>query len=304
MIAKSPKNNENLAKIGVIVAGSAPPIEGFKEGLAELGWIEEQNVNLVIRVAQGQIDRLPEFASEIIGLDVDVIAVIGAVTVRAVQKATSTVPIVFSVVVEPVGDKLTTNLRRPDGNATGVTTFDPHQAVKQLEFLKMVRQTLTRVAILSDLDVSECLSNSNREAAQKLGFQPQIIRVKGPLPDYQAAFSAMDQGRAEALVVLEEPINAACRKQIAELAAVRRLPTIFAREQADAGGLIAYGTSLREAAKHMAVYADKILKGAKPDELPIEAALRHELVINLGTARKVGVTIPLELIDRASQLIN
>lgn len=283
MITKSPNDKETLAKIGVIVAGSAPPIEGFKEGLTKLGRIEEENVNLVIRVAQGQIDRLPGFTSEIVGLNVDIIAVIGAVTVRAVQKATSSIPIVFSVVVEPVGDKLTTNLQCPDGNATGVTTFDPHQAVKQLEFLKMVRPTLTRVVILSDLDVSECLSNSNREAAQKLGLQPQIIRVTGPSPDYQAAFSAMDQERAEALVVLEEPINAACRKQIAELAAVRRLPTVFAREQADAGGLIAYGTSLREAAKQMAVYADKILKGARPDGLPIEAALKHELVINLGT---------------------
>ena len=304
MIAKYPNSKRNPPRIGIIVAGSAPPIEGFKEGLAKLGWIEERNVNFAIRVAQGQIDRLPGFASEIIGLNVDVIAVIGAVTVRAVQKATSTIPIVFSVVVEPVGDRLTTNLQRPDGNATGVTTFDPHQAVTQLEFLKMVRTTLARVAILSDSDVSECLSNSNREAVKKLGLQPQVIRVKGPFPDYEAAFLAMDRERAEALVVLEEPINAACRKQIAELASVRRLPTVFAREQVDAGGLIAYGTSLREAAKHMAVYADKILKGAKPADLPIEAALRHELVINVRTARKLCMTVPLELLDRASQVID
>jgi putative tryptophan/tyrosine transport system substrate-binding protein len=134
-IAKSPNNNKNLARIAVMVAGSAPPIEGFKEGLAELGWIEEQNVNLVIRVAQVQIDRLLAFASEIVGLKVDVIVVIGAVTVRAVQKVTSTIPIVFSVVVEPVGGKLTTNLQRPDANATGVTTFDPHQAVTHLQLL-------------------------------------------------------------------------------------------------------------------------------------------------------------------------
>jgi putative ABC transport system substrate-binding protein len=301
---KSTGSNKNLARIGVIVAGSAPPIEGFKAGLAELGWIEERNVNFAIRVAQGQIDRLPEFASEIVGLNVDVIAVIGAVTVRAVQKATSTIPTVFSVVVEPVGDRLTTNLQRPDGNATGVTTFDPHQAVTQLGFLKMVRPTLARVAILSDSDVSECLSNSNREAVEKMGLQPQIIRVKGPSPDYEAAFSGMDHERAQALVVLEEPINAARRKQIAELSSVRRLPTVFAREQVDAGGLIAYGTSLREAAKQMAVYADKILNGANPGDLPIEAALRHELVINLGTARKLGMTVPLELLDRASHLID
>jgi ABC-type uncharacterized transport system substrate-binding protein len=204
-------------------------------------------------------------------------------------------------VVEPVGHGLATNLQRPDGNATGVTTFDPHQAVTQLEFLRMLRPTLARVAILSDSDVSECLSNSNREAAQRLGLHPQIIRVKGPSPDYEAAFSAMDQERTQALVVLEEPINAAYRKQIAELASVRRLPTVFAREQIDAGGLIAYGTSLREAAKHMALYADKILKGAKPGDLPIGAALRHELVINLRTARKLGLTVPLELLDRPAR---
>jgi putative ABC transport system substrate-binding protein len=304
MIAKSRNRNKDVATIGIIVAGSAPPIEGFKEGLSELGWIEERNVNLAIRVAQGQIDRLPGFASEIIGLNVDVIAVIGAVTVRAVQKATLTIPIVFSVVVEPVGDGLTTNLQHPGGNATGVTSFDPQQAVTQLEFLKMIRPTLARVAILGDAGVSECLSNSNREAAQTLELQPQIIRVKGPSPDYEAAFLAMDHGGAQALVVLEEPINAACRKQIAELASIRRLPTVFAREQVDAGGLIAYGTSLREAAKHMAVYADKILKGARPRDLPIEAALQHELVINLKTARKLDITVPLELLDRANQVID
>ena len=152
--------------------------------------------------------------------------------------------------------------------------------------------------------VSECLSNSNREAAQKLALQPQIIRVKGPSPDYEGAVSAMDRERADVLVVSEEPINAACRKQIANLASFRRLPTGFAREQVDAGGLIAYGTSIRKAAKHMAVYTDKILKGvAKPCDLPIEAALRHELVINLSTARKLGMTVPLELLERASQVI-
>jgi putative ABC transport system substrate-binding protein len=186
MMTKSPNSSKNVARIGIIVAGPAPPIENFREGLAELGWIEERNINFAIRVAQGQIDRLPGFASEMVGRNVDVIAVIGAVTVRAVQKATSTtIPIVYSVVVEPAGDGLATNLQRPGGNASGVTTFDPLQAVTQLEFLKMVRPKLTRVAILSDSGISECLSNSNREAAQKLELQPQIIRVKGPSPDYE-----------------------------------------------------------------------------------------------------------------------
>jgi putative tryptophan/tyrosine transport system substrate-binding protein len=304
MIADSINDKGRTVRIGIIVAGSAPPAKGFKEGLAELGWIEDLNVNFAIHVAQGEVDRLPGFASDIVGLNVDIIAAIGGVTVRAVQKATSTIPIVFAVVVEPVGDGLATNLQCPGGNTTGVTTFDPHQAVAQLEFLKMLRPGLARVAILSDSGVSECLSNSNREAAKKLELRPQIIRVKGRSPDYEAAFSAMDSERAQALVVLEEPINAACRKQIADLAFVRRLPTVFPREQVDAGGLIAYGTSLREASQRMAVYADKILNGVEPGDLSIESALRHELVINLRIAREFGVTVPPELLARAAQLID
>jgi putative tryptophan/tyrosine transport system substrate-binding protein len=199
---------------------------------------------------------------------------------------------------------LATSLQRPDRNATGVTTFDLHQAKKQLGFLKMIRPNLGRVTILSDLDVSECLSSSNREAAQELGLQPQVVRVKGPSPNYEAAFLTMEKERTEALVVLEEPINAACRKQIAELALARRLPTVFPREQVDAGGLIAYGTSLREAAKQMAVYTDKILKGTKPGDLSIEPALRHELVINMRTADTLGLTVPPELFNLADQVID
>jgi putative ABC transport system substrate-binding protein len=206
-------------------------------------------------------------------------------------------------VVEPIGDGLGTNLRHPGANITGVTTFDPQQARTQFEFLKAVKPELSRIAILSDLGVSVCLSNSNLDAAQALGLRAQIIRVKGPSPDFYGAFSAMENERADALVVLEEPINAAWRKQIAGLASARRLPTVFAREQADAGGLIAYGTSLRNASKHMAAYADKILKGAKPGDLPIEAALHPELVINLKTARELGLTIPPELLTRANEVI-
>lgn len=291
------------SQIGVIIAGSAPPIEGFNEGLADLGLIDGTNIRLELRVAQGQLDRLPEFAAEMVRLDVDVIAVIGAVTVRAARDATKSIPIVFSVVVEPIGDGLATNLKRPGGNVTGVTTFDPQQARMQLEFLQAVRPDLKRVAILSDLGVSECLSNSNRLAALDLQLRPQVIRIKGPSPDYEGAFAAMEAERAGALVVLEEPINAACRKEIAVLAAAHRLPTVFPREQVDAGGLIGYGTSLRKATRQMARYIDKILKGASPADLPIEAALSHELVLNQRTARNLGVTIPPELLARAGEVI-
>lgn len=293
----------DVARIGIIVAGPARPIEGFKEGLAEAGWVEGRNVSFELRAAQGQLDRLPGFAAEMVGLDVDVIAVIGAITVRVVRQATSTIPIVFSVVVEPVGDGLATDLRRPGGNVTGVTSFDPDQARTQLELLELVKPSLVRVAILSDRGVSECLSRSNREAARLLGMAPQVLRVAGPAPDYEAAFASMDRERAEALVVLEEPINAACREQIADLALAHRLPTVFPREQADAGGLFGYGTSLRAAARAMAPNVDRILKGARPGDLPIEAARRHELVVNRSTAAKLGVTVPPDLLARADEII-
>jgi putative tryptophan/tyrosine transport system substrate-binding protein len=292
-----------MKRIGIVVAGSAYPIDGFRAGLADLGWAEGESIRFEIRAAEGQLQRLPEFAFEMISLGVDLIAVIGAVTVRAVRKATSTIPIVFAVVVEPIGDGLATNLEHPGGNVTGVTTFDPQQAATQLRFLSAVIPGLERVAILSDLGVSDCMSNSNREATLALQLRPQVIRVEAPAPEYENAFAAMERERAQALVVLEEPINQACRKQIADLAAAHRLPTVFPISMLDAGGLIAYGTSLRNATQRMAGYADKILRGANPGDLPIKTALLHELVVNLVTAQRLGVTVPSGVLAQADQII-
>lgn len=292
-----------MKRIGIIVAGSAYPMDGFKSGLHDLGWVENKSISFELRAAEGQLQRLPQFASEMIDLGVDLIAVIGAVTVRAVREATSTTPIVFAVVVEPIGDKLAANLERPGGNVTGVTTFDPQQATTQLQFLKAVNPNLERVAILSDLGVSDCMSASNREAALSMRLKPQVIRVKAPSPEYESAFAEMEKERAQALVILEEPINQAYRMQIAEFAAARRLPTVFPISMLDAGGLVAYGTSLREAARQMAQYANAILEGARPGDLPIKAALAHELVINASAAQRLGVAIPSEILEKASQVI-
>jgi len=292
-----------MNRIGIIVAGSAYPMDGFKSGLRDLGWIEGERISFELRAAEGQLHRLPQLTTDIVNIGVDLIAVIGAVTVRAVRQATSTIPIVFTVVVEPIGDGLATNLERPGGNVTGVTTFDPEQATTQLQFLKAMKPGLKRVAILSDLGVSDCMSSSNRKAAHGLQLDPQVIRVEAPSPEYEKAFLAMERDGAQALVVLEEPINQACRKQIADLAAAHRLPTVFPISMLDAGGLIAYGTSLREAARHMARYADSILRGANPGDLPIRAALAHELVVNVQTAQRLGVSLPPEIIARANQVI-
>jgi putative tryptophan/tyrosine transport system substrate-binding protein len=292
-----------MKQVGIIVAGSAYPMEGFKSGLRDLGWIEGTRTSFQVRAAEGQLHLLPEFATEMVNLGVDLIAVIGAVTVRAVRKATSTIPVVFAVVVEPIGDGLAVTLERPGGNVTGVTTFDPRQAMAQLEFLRAVNPNLERVAILSDLGVSDCMSSSNREAARSLSLEPQVIRVEAPSPEYEKAFTSMAREHAQALIVLEEPINQACRKQIADLAAAQGLPTIFPISMLDAGGLIAYGTSLHEAARQMARYADNIFRGANPGDLPIKAALAHDLVVNLQTARRLGVTVPAEILAKASQVL-
>ncbi|MCC8402669.1 ABC transporter substrate-binding protein [Paraburkholderia sp. MMS20-SJTN17] len=201
-----------MMRIGIVVAGSAYPMDGFKAGLADQGWIEGKNVIFELRAAQGQLQRLPQFAADIVDLGADLIAVIGAVTVRAVRAVTTSIPIVFAVVVEPIGDGLASDLEHPGGNVTGVTTFDPQQAVSQLGFLKALNPRLERVAMLSDRGVSLCLSDSNCQAAQSLTVQPQLIRVEGPNPEYGKAFEAMAKENAQALVVLEEPINQACRK--------------------------------------------------------------------------------------------
>ncbi len=187
-------------------------MEGFKSGLRDLGWVEGESVCFEIRAAEGQLHLLPGFASELVGLGPNLIAVIGAVTVRAVGRITTRIPIVFAVVVEPIGDGLATNLERPGGNITGITTFDPNQAKTQLELLRAMIPDLKRVAILSDLGVSDCMSRSNREAAHGLQLEAQVIRVEAPSPEYKKAFAAMEHERAQALIVLEEPIKHAGKR--------------------------------------------------------------------------------------------
>ncbi|MER8504546.1 MULTISPECIES: ABC transporter substrate-binding protein [unclassified Mesorhizobium] len=293
----------DIATIGIITAGPGGPIEGFKEGLRELGFAEGRSIRFEQRSANGDLGRLPTLATELVRLNVDLIAVIGAVTARAVQKATTELPVVYSVVVDPVSDGLAASLEKPGGNMTGVTSFDPNQARTHVELLRAVLPALSRIAILSDQGVSDCLSASNAGAIQEFGLNPQVLRIIGPQPDLDGAFAAMDRELVEALIVLEEPNIAALRARIAELALARRLPTIFAREQIDAGGLFCYGTSLRSATYHMALCAKKILDGKSPRDIPIQTLSQHELVVNLQTARKLGLTVPSNIVNRAVRVI-
>ena len=233
----------------------------------------------------------------------DAIVAVGASTVRAAKNATTTIPVVMAVVVDPVEAGLVANLERPGGNVTGFATSDPQEASKKFELLKAVLPGLERVALLVDQDIPDRPLKAHESQARALGLHTQSLKVAAANPDLEGVFEAMTKERAGALLVLEQPATVAHRKRIAEMASKHRLPTLFARASADAGGLIGYGTSLAEAARLMAGYVDKILKGARPADLPVEVVVRHELVINVGTAREIGVTIPPEVLKRANQVI-
>jgi len=282
---------------------SLPLFEAFQQGLAGLGYVEGRNVVIEPRFAEGQYERFPDLFAELVRLKVDVIALTGAVTARAAKKAVIDIPIVFAVVVDPVADNVVASLERPGGNLTGVTSFDPQQAKKQLDLLKETIPGLKRVAILGDQGVSEALMKASEGQAREVGLQTQRLRVAAPNPDLEGAFAAIRQEHADALLVLEEPVPGVYANRIAELAAKDRLPTLFAPSRVGAGGLIAYGTSQVEAIHRMAAYVEKILKGAKPGELSVERVTRYELIVNLKTAREIGVTIPPEVIKRADRVI-
>jgi ABC-type uncharacterized transport system substrate-binding protein len=294
---------KDLPTIGIMIAGTERPIEGFKTGLKELGLVEGKTVRFEQRVANGELGKLPAFAAELARLHVDVIALIGAVTARAAQKVTTTIPIIYSVVVDPVSDGLTTSVERPGGNMTGVTSFDPNQARTHVDLLRSVSPKLSRVAVLSDEGVSECMSSSNDQAIRERGLSSQILRVLGPEPDLDGAFAAMKREQADGLIAVEEPIIGPNRMRIAQTAMALGFPTIFPREMADAGGLFSYGTSLRTATRHMAQYVKNVLDGAKPGEMPIRTLSAHELVVNLQTAARLELTVPTDVLDRAVEVI-
>jgi putative ABC transport system substrate-binding protein len=294
-----------ISRVGFLAPqGRSLPLFGaFQKGLEDLGYVEGKNIVIEPRFAEGQPERLPELVAELIRLKVDVLAVTGAVTARAAKKAVTDIPIVFAVVVDPVADNVVPSLERPGGNLTGVTSFDPQQASKQLELLKEIVPGLKRVAILGDQGVSEALMKASESQARSLGLRPQRFRVAGPSPDLERAFAAFKKERAEALLVLEEPILGVQATRIADMAAKDRLPTMFAPSRVAAGGLIAYGTSQVDAIRRMTAYVDEVLKGAKPGELPVETVKRYELVVNLKTARQIGVTISPEVLKRADRVI-
>jgi putative tryptophan/tyrosine transport system substrate-binding protein len=281
---------------------SLPLFDAFQQGLADLGYVEGKNIVIEARFAEGHYERFPEIFAELVRLKVDVLVVTGAVTARAAKKAVTDIPIVFAIVVDPVADNVVSIMERPGGNLTGVTTFDPQQATKQFELLREVIPGLKRVAILGDQGVSEALMKASEEQAHALGLQSQRLRLTATT-DLEGTFAAIKQEHADALLVLEEPVLGVHAPKIAELAAKEHLPTLFPPSRVAAGGLLNYGTSQVEAIRHMATYVDKVLKGAKTGDLPVETVNRYELIVNVKTAQEIGVTIPPEVLKRADRVI-
>jgi putative ABC transport system substrate-binding protein len=310
--AASAQQVAKVPRIGVLLfGGPGPVLNAFRQGLEKLGYVDGKNILIEPRFAQGELERLPGLAGELVSLDVDVIAAVGAVAARAAQKATTKIPIVMVAVIDPVAVGMVASLQHPGGNVTGIIDFDARQPARQFNLLKEVFPKLARVAILSDEQIPHSpadpgwnpLERANDTAARALGLLPQMLKVRGPTPDLDGVYAAIQRERADALLVLSVPVTFIHRQRIAELASAHLVPTMFPGGYSNAGGLITYGTSGEDMFPRMAGYVDKILKGANPGELSIEVITRRELIVNVKTAREIGVTIPSEVIRRADRVI-
>jgi putative ABC transport system substrate-binding protein len=298
-----------VARIGYLSSSSATTsrvVEAFRQGLREFGWVEGQNIVIDWRFAEGRFDRLPDLAAELVRLKVDVFAAGTTPAAVAAKNATVTIPIVMIGVGDPVGLGLIASLARPGGNVTGVSfSVDLEIFGKGLELLKEIVPRVRRVAVLSNpANPAQALTIKDVKAAgRSLGVQLQLLEARGP-NEFDGAFAAMAKERAEALLVVSDSMFLLHRARLADLAAKNQLPSMYGvREFVEAGCLMSYGPSIVANYRRAAFFVDKILKGAKPGDLPIEQPTKFELVINLKTAKALGLTIPPSLLQRADQVI-
>ena len=286
-------------------AESAISLESFRQGLRELGYVEGKTIATEFRFAERRPERLPALAAELVRLKVDVIVTGGPPAPEAAKQATSTIPIVFAVTGDPVAEGLVASLARPGGNITGLATIAADLVAKQLELLKEVAPKISRVAVLQNSGNHGHPPQLRQAegAAQVLGMQLHMVQAGSPA-EIEAAFAAMRSQRAGGVLVLRDPLFYAQRTRITALAAKSRLPAVYGnREEAEAGGLMAYGASIQVTFRRAATYVDRILKGAKPADLPVEQPTKFELVINLKAAKALGLTIPPSLLQRVDQVI-
>jgi putative ABC transport system substrate-binding protein len=298
-----------VPRIGYLTAGSlsaiSARIEAFRQGLRELGYVQGKNIVIEWRSVEGKADRLPGLAAELVRLKVDVIVTAGPQATHAAKEATVTIPIVMTFDSDPVGSGSVASLARPGGNITGLSTLAPEISGKQLELLKEIVPRLSRVAVLGS-STTPGNAQSLKEtklAARALAVQLQYLDVRDP-KDIETAFRAAGKGRADSVLVLAGSVVNSHRKQIAELAVKSRLPAIYFRSEfVEDGGLMSYATDITDLDRRAATYVDKILKGTKPADLPVEQPKKFEFIINLKAAEQIGLTIPPNVMARADRVI-
>jgi len=294
-----------IPRIGFLAANRTNRIEAFRQGLRELGYIEGKNIVVEWRFAEGKLDRLPELTAELVRLKVDVIVASGAASTRPAKEATGTIPIVMASENDPVGSGFVASLARPGGNITGLSQMAPELAGKRLELLKEIVPRLSRVAVFGELSNpgnAQALKETELAAAA-FGVQLQSQDIRDT-KDIEAGFQAASKGHADAALVLSGPVATSQRAHIAILAAKSRLPVIYPQsDYMDAGGLMFYGPSISDLFRRAATYVDKILKGSKPVDLPVEQPTKFEFIVNLKAAKQIGLTIPPNVLTRADKVI-
>jgi putative ABC transport system substrate-binding protein len=303
------QQSANVRRIGYLSAddpsAASHLVEAFRQGLRDLGYVEGQNVIIEFRFADGKYDRLSSLATELVRHRVDVIMAFTIPATRAAKNATTAIPIIFAQVLDPVGAGLVTSLARPGANVTGVSIMVEELSGKYLELLKEVAPRISRVAVLWEPDqpAGALLLRQIEKAATSLGVQLQPLTVRDP-NDLESAFSSVAKMRADAILVLPSSLFNLHRHRLAALAASSRVPAMFVRREfVDAGGLMSYSPNFADQARRAATYVDRILRGAKPADLPIERPTKFDLVINLKTAKALGLTISPSLLLRADQVI-
>jgi ABC-type uncharacterized transport system substrate-binding protein len=297
-----------MARIGFLgsasATGSAKSVEALRSGLRDFGYVEGRNIAIEFRWAEGRYDRLADLVAELIRLNVDVIVTHGTPGTRTAKKATSTIPIVMAISGDAIATGLVTSLARPEANVTGSTFFIPQLNAKRLELVKEVCPKVARVAALSNPNnpVSKPIIPAMQAAATPLKLEFDVVEVRGP-SEFDSAFASMAKRRVDAVVITEDGEFAASFGAMATLAAANKVASIGAQEYAQAGGLIGYGADLLGLYRRAAYFVDRILKGAKPADLPIEQPTRFELVINLKTAKTLGLEIAPAMLARADEII-
>jgi putative tryptophan/tyrosine transport system substrate-binding protein len=305
-IAVGAQQTTKLRSLGFFTAGrDSPGLPALLEGLRQLGWIEGKTIVIEYRYAENRNDRLAELAAELVRLNVDVIVAAGTLAPLAAKRATATIPIVMTSAGDPLGTRLVSGLARPGGNVTGLSLMSPDISGKRLELIERIVPNIASVAIMWNATnpYPALVFRQTENAARQLKLEVQSLEVRTP-DDVNSALEAAVRQNANALFTVEDPLTVNYRKQIADFAVKNRLPTMSGlREYVDAGGLLSYGPALADLYRRAAGYVDKILKGAKPSELPVEQPTTFELVVNLKTARALGLTIPPDMLAIADAVI-